>query len=69
MWEEARFQYTVWAVWADTLRRAEKLPHDMHEEYVVDCREGVTQRFANIRVIKEQEKKRRIGTHTDGVIK
>lgn len=55
VWTDARFRYEVKSEWSETLWRRQQLTHDMHNEYIVLCRDRVPGRLRNLQEVVDGE--------------
>ena len=54
-WTQAARTYPVKGRWNDTLWKAHKLSHDVYEDYIYLCREGVLGKKRNVDAVRERE--------------
>ena len=55
VWTDERFRYEAKGDWSETLWRRRQLTHDMHNEYVIRCRDRVPARIRNLQEVMEGE--------------
>ena len=54
-WTDLDRTYPVLGRWAERLWKAHKLTHDVHEEYIYLCRDGVAAKKRNLDAVRERE--------------